>query len=112
MYVASYFVTSTVVMRLLWYLPLERRFTFEVKPLALGADFYGRVLLCLASGGLAAALAWLALRGRRVQPRAEWLRGLLVWLVGLLLFTAGLHVYILKGRQPIPAQLPAGDVPR
>lgn len=111
-YVFTYFVSTAVPVPLLWHLPVERRFTFEVRPLALGADFYGRVLLCLVVGGLAAGLAWIMLRGRRVHLRPEWLRGLVVWLVSLLLFTSALSVYVLRARQPIPATLPAGYVPR
>lgn len=111
-YVFTYFVSTAVPVPLLWHLPVERRFTFEVRPLALGADFYGRVLWCLAAGGLAAAGGRLALRGQRLQPRPEWLRTLVIWLAGLLLFTSALSVYVLKARQPIPAALPPGYVPR
>ena len=74
----------------------------------LGADYYGRLLLCLATGGAMALAAALGLR--RVRPQV--LSGLLVWTAGLLVFTAGLYLFVLAGRQPIPAPLPPGYVPR
>ena len=111
-YVFTNFLTQAVPMRLLWYLPLARQFTFERRPLVLGVDFYGRVLTSLIAGGLCALATVLVLRTRRVAPRPAWLRGVSVWLIGLLLFTSGLYVYILRARQPIPATLPAGYVPR
>lgn len=111
-FVFANFLSAAVPMPLLWHLPVQRRFTFEVRPLALGADFYGRVLLSLAAGALAAAAARLAIRRRWLQPRPEWLRGAVVWLVVVLLFTSGLYLYILRARQVIPADLPPGYIPR
>ena len=111
-YLFMSFLSAAVPMPLLWHLPVERRFTFEVRPLALGVDFYGRVLVSLAAGALLAAAAWVMIRRRLLKPRPEWLRGAMVWIVVVLLFTSGLYIYILRARQPIPASLPAGYVPR
>ncbi len=111
-YLAANFVSVAVPMPLLWHLPVERRFTFEVRPLALGADFYGRVLLSLVAGALVAAAAGWAIRRRLLQARPVWLRGTLIWLIVVLLFTSGLYISVLRARQPIPAALPAGYVPR
>ncbi len=111
-YVFTDFLSSAVPMPLLWHLPVERRFTFEVRPLTLGADFYGRVLMCLLVGGAAAGVARVALQLRWLRPGPAWLRTMTVWLVGLLLFTSGLYLYSLRVRQPIPAPLPPGYVAR
>lgn len=109
-YLATYFVSTAVPVRLVWHLPVERRFTYEVRPLALGADFYGRLLLCLAIGAVCFAAARLFLRVRTAHAPA--LRALLFWTFGLAGFTAGLYLYLLSSRQPIPAPLPAGYVAR
>ncbi len=106
------FLSAAVPMPLLWHLPVQRRFTFEVRPLALGVDFYGRILWSLIAGALAAAAAHLAIRRRWLQPRPDWLRGAVVWMVVVLLFTSGLYLYILRARQVIPAALPPGYVAR
>jgi hypothetical protein len=107
-YLAAWFISSALPVPLLWHLPLERRFTFEVHPLGLAADYYGRLLLCLSIGGL----SWLAGRLLARRLRAEWFPGLCVWCLAILLFTAGLNLYVLAGRQPIAAPLPDGYVPR
>lgn len=107
-YLASYFASTALPTPLLWHLPLERRFTFEVHPLALGADFYGRLLLCLCLGAVAFVLARAALP----RLRSDLIPLLLAWTCGLLLFTGGLYIYTLAAREPIPVPLPAGYVPR
>lgn len=119
-YLAGYFLTATLPIPVLWHLPVERRFAFAVRPLGLGADFYGRVLFALACGGAAAALA--ALRARldaegsprelHGKPRPAWLGTLLAWSVSLLLLGSALHIWTLARRKPIPATLPAGYVAR
>lgn|GEM_PF-1731909 len=107
-YLAAWFVSTALPTRLLWHLPVEHRFTYEFHPLTLGADFYGRLLLCLAVGGLCCGAAALALRLGKIEPRATWLRGLLFWAFGLLLFTSGMYLNILASRRPMAAPLPAG----
>jgi hypothetical protein len=106
-YLAAWFVSSALPTPLLWHLPLEHRFVFAVHPLELGADYYGRVLLCLAAG----ALGFFAARAARPR-RPEWLTTLLAWSMGLLAFCAALCIYTLAHRQPIPAPLPPGYVAR
>jgi hypothetical protein len=111
-YLSAWFVSTTVPTPLLWHLPLERRFTFEVRPLQLGADFLGRLLLSLAAGALC-SLGRLALPGLLPQRwRPLLLRCLTLWATGLLLLTACLYLVLLLHRQPIPAPLPPGYVPR
>jgi hypothetical protein len=109
-YLLAYLISTTIPTPLLWHLPAERRFTFEVRPLQLGADFYGRLLLSLLCGGLAFIAARLLLR--KVEPRPEWLRALAIWTLSLLCFTGGLYVYTLWARSPIPAPLPPAYAPR
>jgi hypothetical protein len=111
-YLAAYFVSTALPTRLLWHLPVEHRFTYEVRPLALGADFYGRLLLCLGAGALAYGAATFAIRFFRIELRAHWLRALLFWTFGLLLFTSGMYLNILSARRPMAAPLPAGYVAR
>jgi hypothetical protein len=105
-YLCAFLVSTVVPTPLIWHLPVERRFTFELHPLSLAADFYGRVLLCAAAGGAALLVARLALR----QASRETLRGGLLlflgWAALLLVFTAGLQISSLARRQPIPAPLP------
>ena len=91
---------------------MEHRFTFEVHPLTLGADYYGRLLLCLGVGALAATAAAVSIKLRKFELRASWLRALLFWTFGLLLFTSGMYLNILASRRPIAAPLPPGYVAR
>lgn len=109
-YLAAYFLSTALPTPLLWHLPVERRFTFEVRPLALGADFYGRLLLSLASGGLALLIARAALRLSPLESMRRWVFRLFGWALILLLFNAGLYAYTLSSRTPIPAPLPPGYV--
>ncbi len=111
-YLAAWFLSTALPTRLLWHLPVEHRFTFEVHPLTLGADFYGRLVLCLGVGALAATAAAVSIKLRKFELRASWLRALLIWTFGLLLFTSGMYLNILASRRPIAAPLPPGYVAR
>jgi hypothetical protein len=109
-YLAAYLISTVLPTPLLWHLPVERRFTFEVRPLALGADFYGRLLLSVVAGAAAWDVARLALRSR--QPTRQQLQVALAWTLSLLCFTAGLYLWTLVARTPIPAPIPEGYVAR
>ena len=111
-YLAAWFLSTALPTRLLWHLPVEHRFTYEVHPLTLGADFYGRLLLCMGVGALATGAAALALRLWNIELRVGWLRALLIWTFGLLLFTSGMYLNILASRRPMAAPLPPGYVAR
>lgn len=109
-YLTAYFLSTAIPTPLLWYYPLQHRFQWQVHPTGLAADFYGRVLLSLASG----AATWLLshVLGKRfvALSRSTVVHGLLVWVAGLLLFTSGLYVSLLVHREPLPVPLPSGYV--
>ncbi len=109
-YLATYLISTVMPTKLLWHLPVERRWVFTVRPLELGADFYGRLLISLAGGAVALALGRLFVRGR--EPKREWLQTLAIWTLALLSVAAGLTIFTLIKRQPIPAPLPPGYVAR
>lgn len=117
-YFAGDFLDCTLSIPVLWYLPVERRFAFAVRPPGLGADLYGRVLFALACGCAAAMLAAVGARlgasARRPppgRPRPPRLGTLLVWSVSLLALDTSLHVWTLARRTPLPATAPeAGAV--
>ena len=111
-YLATFFVSTALPTPLLWYLPLERRFAFAVRPMGLAADFYGRVLLSLAVGGLAAFIGHLLFRRATGARLERALRVLSVWTFALLVFTAAMYIYLLAGRTALPVPLPSGYVPR
>ena len=111
-YLATYFVSTAVPTPLLWYRPLERRFTFEVHPNALAMDFIGRMLLSLAAGLLAAVVGRAIATRLPSERQAPTLRMFAAWAAGLLIFTAALYVFLLIGRTPFPLTLPQGYTPR
>lgn len=76
---------------LLWYLPLERRFTFGARPAEISMDWYGRTLLAslvaLLSGG---AVALIRRFFRRTPGGPPWLYALAIALsLGLAFFIYG-----------------------
>ncbi|MBK7865394.1 MAG: hypothetical protein IPJ65_43715 [Archangiaceae bacterium] len=111
-YALAFLVSSVVPTPLVWYFPLERRFSFEVRPSALAMDFYGRVLLSVLSGAVVFALARLALRRTGPEASRQWVRRALAWSAALLVFSAGLYAFVLWHRAVTPAPLPEGYVPR
>ena len=106
-YLAAWFLSTALPTPLLWHFPLEHRFSFETHPLGLGADFYGRLVLCLAAFAVTFGAVTLS-RAARVQ----WLRALSVWAIALLLFTSGMYLSLLAARRPMAAPLPDGYVAR
>ncbi len=96
--------------RVLWYLPLERAWVLEVKPRALGADFYGRVLLALAAWGVAFAASWAIVRRR--APSARTLGLFTAWAITATLLAMLHYAWILYFREPVPELLPTWYQPR
>jgi hypothetical protein len=97
--------------RVLWYYPLEHRWAFEIQPSGLAMDWYGRTLL--AAG--ASALVFLASHGvaRRVRRASSRFFGLLAgWMITAVVMVMFLYAWQLAHRQPVPAPLPPGYVPR
>jgi hypothetical protein len=111
-YAAAFLLSSTLPIPVLWYFPLERRFSFEVRPTGIAADFYGRVLLCLIAGAASFLLGRLVFRGSAPGTSVRWLDRALGWSAALLLFSAGLYMFVLWHRVTTPAPLPPGYVPR
>lgn len=106
-YLATFFASTASPTRLLWYLPLERRFEFGLLPkVGLGMDFYGRLLLSIVVGLLGLLVG--AAVERRLSPaqRAKSLPVLLAWMLSLAAFTAGLYAHMLWVREPSPLHLP------
>ena len=100
---AAYFLSSVIPTPLLWYLPLAGRFVFATVVTEVGMDFYGRLLLSVLVGGLAAMLA-------RVWPTAP-VKTLAAWSLSSLALCVALEVVTLSQRNPVPLTLPAAVVP-
>ena len=109
---AGWFLSVALPLPLPWYHPLERLFTFEVRPTTLAIDYFARVALALLVGALGAVLGELAQRRTTEAGRVKLLRVLMVWTVALLVFCSGLLVFQLATRQPVPEPLPVDYVPR
>jgi hypothetical protein len=98
-------------LRVLWYLPLERRWAFVVTPDGLGLDWFGRVLAASLAGGVAYLLTWLiARRLKAISPGALVLWT--AWLATAALLSMSLFGYQLVRRHPRPLPLPAWYEPR
>ena len=93
-------------MRVLWYLPLEHRWAFAVKPEGLGMDFSGRVLDAALGGGLGGLVAWAIARRLRALS-AGTLVLWTAWLTTAALLAMALFAYQLVRRHPRPLPLPA-----
>ncbi len=97
--------------RVLWYLPLERAWVLEVKPRALGMDFYGRMALGLAACAVASGATWAI--ARRLRPPGPRVLGLFTaWAVTVTLLAMLQHAWMLYFREPVPEPLPAWYEPR
>ncbi len=111
-YLMVFFASSTVPTPLWWYMPVERRFVFDVHPMGLGMDFYGRVALSLVGGCVGAVIGLILHAKLPSHRRVQVDQLLLVWLLGIAIFTSGLYVHLLTSRQPKPLPLPADYVAR
>ena len=93
---------------IVWYLPLEHRWTFEVKPAGLAIDFYGRLLQGLVAWA-AIVLVTLPLAKRGKKPLSERAAGLVTaWTITAVLLVMLHYAWTLHFRRPIPEPLPAG----
>lgn len=121
LYVASFLATIAFALAfvypslsptpVLWYYPLEHRWAFELQPSGLAMDWYGRTLL--AAG--VSALAFLAGYGvaRRIRQASRRFFGLLAgWMITAVVMVMFLFAWQLAHRQPVPAPLPPGYLPR
>ena len=130
-----FFLGGVVPLPVLLYFPLSRRFGLSPQPPELAMDFYGRSLLALGAGLLAALATYAVARwleGRRsaaapaeaqadadadadadagpADADAPVARGTLAtaYAATALLLAAGLWAYQLYARQPSPEPLPPG----
>lgn len=100
---AAYFLSSVIPTPLLWYLPLSGRFVVATVVTEVGMDFYGRLLLSVLVGGVAALLS-------RAWPTAP-VKTLAAWTLSSLALCVALEVVTLSQRNPVPLTLPAAVVP-
>lgn len=97
--------------RVLWYYPLEHRWSFQVTPDALAMDWYGRTLL---SGALAIAAYFIARAiAGRLKPlgrrgHALWT----AWMATAVLLSMAVYTHQLATRRPTPSPLPSWYVPK
>ena len=128
-----FFLTAVVKLPVVLYFPLSRRWSLAPSPGELSMDFYGRSLLALVSGAVAAlgtlAVFWVhnKLRGAPVtrtsappatadgnsqtatnKRRENGLVLLAGYVATALLLAMGVYAYELYGRVPVPEPLPAG----
>ncbi len=126
-----FFLTAVVKLPVVLYFPLSRRWSLAPNPSELSMDFYGRSLLALAVGAVAAlgtlAVFWVykKLRGAAAtgglspesssssssaadRRRESGLVLLAGYMVTALLLAMGVYAYELYGRVPVPEPLPAG----
>lgn len=92
-----------------WYRPVEREWTFEIKPAGLAIDFYGRLAF--------AVLAWAFAVGASLIGRRATLGGrarglVLAWAIAAITFAMFYFAWTLYYRVPDPVPIPAGYVPR
>lgn len=95
--------------RVLWYLPLARRWSWAVHPSVLGMDWYGRTLL---AGGAALIAFVVAAAFRRTRIEMQSLVLWSGWAGIATLLTLALQVFQLVTRHPVPEPLPAWYQPR
>ena len=111
-YLAAYFASTVLPVPLVWYFPVERRFSFEAHASGQAMDFYGRLLFSLAAGALALGLGRVVFRRLPASAQPRWAIRLVVWCGSILAVTGGLYLYLLAGRHAAPWPLPEGYVPR
>jgi hypothetical protein len=68
-FAATFAYPAYAPMRVLWYYPVERRWGFEVEPVGLAMDFFGRTLAASVVALVVAALAWALVRRRAIGDR-------------------------------------------
>jgi hypothetical protein len=92
--------------RVFWYDPLFRRWTFEAKASGLVIDWYGRSLLAALVAMVAFAVVYAI--GRRWRPSPRLLRLWAAWTATACVLAMSLYVFQLARRVPTPAPLPPG----
>lgn len=89
-----------------WYFPLERRWSFEVRPQGLAIDFYGRLAQALVAWSVA-VIVTVAIARRITRPLSERMAGLLAaWALTLTLLVILYFAWTLLFRIPTPSPIP------
>ncbi|MBA3464104.1 MAG: hypothetical protein H0T46_29385 [Deltaproteobacteria bacterium] len=95
----------------LWYFPLEGRWSFEVRPEGLAMDFYGRMLFALAAWAVVVLITLpLAKRVKGISTRAIGL--ITAWTLTTVLLVMLQYAWTLYFRRPMPEPIPTWYVPR
>jgi hypothetical protein len=71
-FAAVYGCSLLLPVHLLWYYPLEHRWSVDVAPAGLAMGWYGRTLLASAAAGASYAVAWSI--ARRFDTPRDWIR--------------------------------------
>ena len=95
-------------MRVLWYYPLERRWSFDVAASGLGMAWYGRTVLATAAAVVAFAGAFFVSRRGGASKLGLLLWPLIAAAAGTL--TMALYAWQLFHRRPEPLPLPSSHV--
>ena len=113
----SFFLTAVVKVPVPLYFPLSRRWSLVPSAEELSMDFFGRSLVALGAGLLAAALTLAVFRVRarwtgRADSRSAAAPGsglplLTVYAATALILAMGVFGYELYGRVPLPEPLPS-----
>jgi len=94
-----------------WYYPLERRWTFEARAPGLAIDFYGRLGQAMVAWAIG-VIASLAI-ARRLKSLSEKMAGLLAaWALTLTLLVILYFAWTLVFRHPTPSPIPDWYRPR
>ena len=107
----GYLYSSFGSIRLWWYYPLEHRWAFELKPIELAMNWYGRNLVATlwSAAGFLTAYA-VARRREHLPPGGQ--RLLAACIAASVLIGVALFACQISGSQPTPQPLPAWYVPR
>jgi hypothetical protein len=89
-----------------WYFPLERRWSYEVRPPGLAIDFYGRLAQAMVAWSVA-VIVTLAITRRIKRSLSERAAGLLAaWALTLTLLVILYFAWTLLFRIPTPSPIP------
>ncbi len=95
----------------LWYYPLEHRWTLEARPAGFALDFYGRTLQAMVAWAAVVLITLpIARRVKSISLRAVGL--LTAWTVTAVLLVMLHYAWTLHFRRPIPEPVPTWYQPR
>ncbi len=94
-----------------WYYPLEHRWTLEVKPSGLALDFYGRMLQAMVAWAVVVLITLpIAKRVKTISLRTAGL--VTAWTLTAVLLVMLHYAWTLHFRRPIPEPVPSWYQPR